>query len=55
MFDNGMSASLTYKRFYVKDRLNDSIYRSNSEFTYFGKAIEVYITNLEKKRKSFLN
>lgn len=44
--------SVTYKRFYVKDRLEDKMYQSGAEFYHFSKAMAVYVENLEKKRLS---
>lgn len=39
-----------FKRYLVFDRLNDKKYSSGAEFSYFGKAIEVYAKKLEEKR-----
>jgi hypothetical protein len=51
-YSNGLSASSTYKRFYVYDRLNDRSYQSGAEFTFFGKAMKVYFENLNIKYNS---
>ena len=51
-YSNGLSASSTYKRFYVYDRLNDKSYQSGAEFTFFGKAMKVYFENLNIKYNS---
>jgi hypothetical protein len=41
-----------HKRFHIYDRLDKRRWESGAEFPAFGKAIEIYITNLETKRKS---
>lgn len=51
-YSNGQSSSVTYKRFYLYDRLINKNYMSGAEFTYFAKAMAVYVQNLEKKRVS---
>lgn len=52
-FSNGQSASSTYKRFYVHDRLLEKRYQSGGETALFGKALKAYMGNLEIKRQSF--
>ena len=49
-YSDGLSSSSTYKRFYVRDRLTGKTYQSGAEFTYFAKAMKVYMANLEEKR-----
>jgi hypothetical protein len=51
-FSNGMSASSTAKRYYIKDRLKDKMYQCGAEFGFFAKALEIYFQNLESKRIS---
>lgn len=46
----GRSSSSTYKRYYVGDRMSDKTYQSGAEFTYFAKAMRVYVENLNLKR-----
>ncbi|VXB37047.1 conserved exported hypothetical protein [Flavobacterium sp. 9AF] len=53
LYSDGMQSSVTAKRFYVKDRLNEKMYQSGAESAYFAKALEAYFINLEEKRKSF--
>jgi len=48
--DSGRSRSGTYKRFYVMDRLEDKKYSSGAEFTFFAKALRVYVENLDVQR-----
>lgn len=52
-FSNGQSASSTFKRFYVYDRLMEKRYQSGGETGLFGKALKAYMGNLEIKRQSF--
>lgn len=49
---SGQSSSITYKRFFIHDRLKDKSYQSGAEFTYFAEAMSIYIENLEEKRIS---
>ncbi len=51
-YSNGLSSSVTYKRFFIKDRSIDKKYECGAEFTFFGKAMSIYIENLETKRNS---
>ncbi len=44
------SSSGSYKRFFVKDRLNDKIYGVSEDFNFFVKAMHIYLANLESKR-----
>ncbi len=52
-FSNGQSATSTFKRFFVHDRLLDKRYQSGGETGMFGKALKAYMGNLEIKRQSF--
>ena len=58
-FSNGRSFSSInssnsgyYKRFYVKDRLQNRYYQANEDFNFFVKAMHIYLANLELKRVS---
>lgn len=44
-------AILVLKRFHVFDRLTQEKYECGAEFQRVGKAIKVYATNLERRRK----
>ncbi|MFG6686890.1 hypothetical protein ACGK9U_09935 [Mariniflexile sp. HNIBRBA6329] len=50
IYSDGLSSSVTLKRYYVEDRIEDKIYQSGAEFSYFAKAMKIYVANLEKKR-----
>lgn len=52
LYRNGRYNSGSYKRFFIKDRLEDKMFQSGAEFTFFAKAMEVYVQNLENKRLS---
>jgi hypothetical protein len=49
-YSNGGSS--TFKRFFVKDRLENKKYQSGAEFSFYAKAMKIYMANLETKRKS---
>lgn len=49
---NNLSSTVVLKRFFVKDRLEDKMYQSGYETSYFGKALKAYMENLELKRIS---
>lgn len=51
-WSDGLSASSTYKRFNVYDRLEDKKYESGAEFSFFANAMKIYMANLEIKRQS---
>ena len=55
VYSTNSSQPAVYKRFFVKDRLENKIYQSGAEFTFFAKAMKVYFENLEKKRNASLN
>lgn len=40
-----------FKRYYVEDRLEEKVYECGEEFNHFGKAIAIYMENLDKKRR----
>lgn len=48
----GSSLSTTFKRFHIYDRLNKKKWESGAEFSFFAKAMKVYMANLEAKRQS---
>ena len=51
-YSNGPSVNV--KRFHVVDRLENKKYESGAEFSFFAKAMKVYMANLETKRQSML-
>lgn len=51
-YSNGMQNSVTFKQFYINDRLTGKNYMSGYETAYFGKALKAYMENLELKRIS---
>ena len=56
-YDNGSyyrvgNESGYLKRYYVYDRLTKTKYKAGSEFTFYAKALKIYLSNLEQKRLS---
>ncbi len=43
------NVTVTQKKFFVYDRLNKKKYITGAEFPYYAKAMEVYISQLDKK------
>ncbi len=54
-YSDGMSSSITYKRFSVFDRLENKKYESGAEFGFFANAMKIYMANLEIKRISIIS
>lgn len=52
VYSDGLGSSVTAKRFFVKDRIEDKMYQCGFETSYFAKALEAYFENLEIKRIS---
>lgn len=50
--DGGLTSSIQYKRYFVHDRFENKSYMSGAEFTFFAKALKVYVENLDIHRKS---
>ena len=49
---SNLNSSVTYKRFYVSDRLENEMYQCGYESGSFGDLLKAYFENLEKKRLS---
>lgn len=54
-YNNGQSSTVTFKRFFVHDRILDKRFQSGGETGLFGKALKAYMGNLEIKRQTFNN
>ncbi|MGH2665274.1 hypothetical protein [Flavobacterium sp.] len=50
--NSGLSSSITYKAFFVRDRLTNESFENGASFSYFREAMIVYMQNLEFKRLS---
>ena len=49
-YSDGLGSSVTAKRFFIKDRVEDKEYQCGYETSYYAKALEAYFENLEIKR-----